>query len=820
MLGVLLACAGGGVAFAAGSIDSVAPAEISQGDTVLLTISGSELPQGSLVVEFYPQQIAVLDILAASDSEIVVQCKVPSLAQPGDYNLLIYNQLGIEVFKEAALRVRSELFTPVFTAYSPKAFVEAEEGFALMLTGELISEEALKLLNVGWSREGTDLPALETSLALAGPGTVVAAVSGNPGAGMLRGSVKMGQTPIYLLEIEIYRAGTEIYGMSPAEVNGNAEWIAFKLIGEGLTNLSSDSLALFLSRGKRKYAAKSVSVLNDSAAQSSFPGPLEAGEYELTVERDGQPIYTTAVTVTWEESQGESIPEDLGEGQESAADGADLTGEPFERDSRIGAADGSSGEGVSGAVAQAGLTGVGESSGSIIDGLSIQEIPAGADPVRIDLLGSQLTTVVFDRLEFKLEVDQTPAELVLATSLGGQYSLIFAPRLGAWQPGSTAVLRISDPDAQYEAFESELPVADVSEQAALVETQTRPQSWEVSSLTLMNLAGRTQLEIRYSGDAAQLNPSGFSGSYSLIPRATGLEKLFTNLTTSGELSFEIAGNGDLTARAGGNFVSGSVLVRTKYLDGPQELAIAELETDPPRAVLTPPLDLRLRIDAAAGAAEPQVLGWSVDFAPLEPADPTMVVLEIPEAGEAPVSVSSYVDDTRIHFSLATAGLLAADPIPGAFTCRFSSDANLSWNREPVDRLEVELAELPAGSIQLEFAESNVELSGQGFDLSLLPSGNLPAAGRWSEVKLRSGNELLNRHIDGFMVREFAAELYGRPAVRLEFRRNSSMVSDEDYQALIDSLTGQRQVLITLSWESLGIEQTGWLTFVKSGDSAS
>jgi hypothetical protein len=130
VLGLLLALCGTVPASAQGSIGQVEPAEVSQGDTVLLTISGSDLPQGSLVVEFFPQQIAVLDILASSASEIVVQCKVPNLAQPGDYNILVYNQLGIEAFKEKALRVRSALLTPVFTAYSPKAFVEARRLYA------------------------------------------------------------------------------------------------------------------------------------------------------------------------------------------------------------------------------------------------------------------------------------------------------------------------------------------------------------------------------------------------------------------------------------------------------------------------------------------------------------------------------------------------------------------------------------------------------------------------------------------------------------------------------------------------------------------
>src|SRR5512145_2596360 len=69
LLGLLLALSGV-LPAAAGSIDAVEPAEVSQGDTVLLTIRGSELPQGSLVVEFFPQQIAVLDILAASAEEI------------------------------------------------------------------------------------------------------------------------------------------------------------------------------------------------------------------------------------------------------------------------------------------------------------------------------------------------------------------------------------------------------------------------------------------------------------------------------------------------------------------------------------------------------------------------------------------------------------------------------------------------------------------------------------------------------------------------------------------------------------------------------
>ena len=79
-------------------ITSVDPANVVQGDTVLLTIKGENLPGGTVVVSFFPQQIAVLKVLSASPTEVSVQVKVPSLAPPGSYNIVIYNHLGDEAF--------------------------------------------------------------------------------------------------------------------------------------------------------------------------------------------------------------------------------------------------------------------------------------------------------------------------------------------------------------------------------------------------------------------------------------------------------------------------------------------------------------------------------------------------------------------------------------------------------------------------------------------------------------------------------------------------------------------------------------------------
>ena len=54
------------------TITAVSPAQVSQGDTVLLTIEGTDLPTGSVTVEFFPHQIALLDILSAGNGTTVL----------------------------------------------------------------------------------------------------------------------------------------------------------------------------------------------------------------------------------------------------------------------------------------------------------------------------------------------------------------------------------------------------------------------------------------------------------------------------------------------------------------------------------------------------------------------------------------------------------------------------------------------------------------------------------------------------------------------------------------------------------------------------
>ena len=125
------------------------PASVMQGDTVALTITGEDLPTGGVVVA-PGSSIVVIKILSASATEIVAQIKVPSVAPPGLYNVIVYNQLGDEVFGQSLLTIGSGLMTPIFSDYDPKVIAEATSGFAVMLTGQSITPAAIRPPSMQW----------------------------------------------------------------------------------------------------------------------------------------------------------------------------------------------------------------------------------------------------------------------------------------------------------------------------------------------------------------------------------------------------------------------------------------------------------------------------------------------------------------------------------------------------------------------------------------------------------------------------------------------------------------------------------------------
>ena len=65
------------------SIHAVDPASVMQGDTVALTITGEDLPTGGVVVEFFPQQIAVIKILVPRPPKSSRRSKSPASRHRG-----------------------------------------------------------------------------------------------------------------------------------------------------------------------------------------------------------------------------------------------------------------------------------------------------------------------------------------------------------------------------------------------------------------------------------------------------------------------------------------------------------------------------------------------------------------------------------------------------------------------------------------------------------------------------------------------------------------------------------------------------------------
>lgn len=285
-------------ALAGGEIESLEPAQVMQGSTVMLTLKGKGLPQGSLAVEFYPQQIAVLSILSSDSSEIVIQAKVSSLAPPGQYNLVVYNQLGDEATATGLLTVGSTVSTPVFSSYEPHKADSSAPALAIALNGEMITPEAVAQLRIEWSLGGNRVEGLETGFAYVNPRTSVCTVTGKLPPGNLRGRLLLNQTPIYQIELQVSGEGIAILGHTPAMLSGDDPQPALRLLCSDVGPELAGRLVATLALGEQVISAKQVNGADSSSLSAIFPGPLAPGNYALSVTLDGAVVYGGEVQVS------------------------------------------------------------------------------------------------------------------------------------------------------------------------------------------------------------------------------------------------------------------------------------------------------------------------------------------------------------------------------------------------------------------------------------------------------------------------------------------------------------------------------------------
>lgn len=280
---------------AEGQILSIEPSHIRQGETVLITLQGKGLPQGSLAVEFYPQQIAVLSILSASAEEVVIQAKVSSLAPPGKYNLVVYNQLGDEATATALLSVASTVTAPVFAAYEPRKLESGAKAAALVLSGTMVTPDAVSQLRVEWQSGGSKAEGIESVVSYVDARTAVITLAGNLPPGLLRGRVLLNETPIYLVELQIEGTGIQVLGHSPALFPTTDGEASFRLLATGVTPALVGSLTAKLLKGESMFAAVAPQAIDENAILLRFEGPFDPGIYRLSVEVAGVESYVGEV---------------------------------------------------------------------------------------------------------------------------------------------------------------------------------------------------------------------------------------------------------------------------------------------------------------------------------------------------------------------------------------------------------------------------------------------------------------------------------------------------------------------------------------------
>jgi hypothetical protein len=291
---LLIACAR--PAYAATRITSVDPKSVQQGDTVLLTIKGEQLPAGNIRLEFFPQQIAVLSTeLSSNGAELTAQVKVPPLATPGAYNVMISNQLGDEAFGQALLTIVGTVRTPVFKSYDPKVIAKADSGFALILTGEQLAPEVAPQLSAIWQQDGGSVGGLSTTFTYA-PGQIICVVTGRLPNGNLRGKISMAGKPIYQVEVEV-RGGAAVIGHTPATIHSADGPMLLKLVGDDLSSGWLSRVKITLRAGKREVPASHVSLRDGASGEVEFTGPLPVGDWTLVVAMDNVAIYQGALTV-------------------------------------------------------------------------------------------------------------------------------------------------------------------------------------------------------------------------------------------------------------------------------------------------------------------------------------------------------------------------------------------------------------------------------------------------------------------------------------------------------------------------------------------
>jgi hypothetical protein len=799
------------------SITEIDPAVIQQGDTVLLTIKGENLPVGTVALEFFPQQIALLDILSASDTEVVAQVKVPSLVTPGPYNVLLYNHLGDEVFAEGLLTISSDVITPVFRDYDPKVIAEATEGFALLLTGESITADAAAHLVMRWFQGDRERTRLNSMFSPGGPGQMVCAVTGDLPAGKLQGRIFLDDKPIYLVEVTIQSPTGMLVGHAPTQLALDTVPYAVTILGADLTQNYVDPLEIELVSAETVAQAREVSLRDSSTLQAVFNGPLPQGNYELNVTRLGEVVYSGQIELT---EQPTEPPESVESPEIAPVETPPAVEPPVE------------GSNQPPAIPPAEIR---------IDAVAPQAIPADAKAASLVINGTGLGAGVAERLQLRLAFGDSACELLFIGASGQNLTCLFAPPEGGWPVAGEGVLTITDPRGELAEYTAALavtpatgavqPAVDEGQVAPSPEaglpvpaaaTQAAPVSWDVIEASAGEQAGGGKLEVIMRTAASDWDPQLLSGSYTLLPDEPMLQQVFSNISLAGELTFRREDPQTAIGSCSGHFVPGDLLVELQYGPSAVSASMLALSAPQPTGIGGAPSAHALSLDVISGRLSPATVDWRVDFAPLTIREPGLVSLVFePTPADPETAAILQADGSAVNISLdstAWHGLLSAGQ---QLNVRLTSQLQLALAGNTEIQLPVMAGgETGAAAANIEFAKTTANVLDDEIEVLLLVPIEQVTAEQLENVNIDSSNLLLALNANEFSIAAEPAPELGGDVWQLRLIRDPSVLTDVSYGLLIDELLDSQDVELRLSWPELGQELAGRIRFDRTAVSSS
>jgi len=794
------------------SITEIDPAVIQQGDTVLLTIKGENLPVGTVALEFFPQQIALLDILSASDAEVVAQVKVPSLVTPGPYNVLLYNHLGDEVFAEGLLTITSDVITPVFRDYDPKVIAEATEGFALLLTGESITADAAAHLVMRWFQGDRELTRLNSMFSSGGPGQMVCAITGDLPAGKLQGRIYLDEKPIYLVEVTIKSPTGMFVGHAPTLLALDTVPYEVTILGADLTQNYVDPLEVELASAETVARAREISLRDSSTLLAVFNGPLPQGSYELKVSRLGEVVYSGQVELAEQAAEppesaepAEVVPAETPPPVEPPAEGASQPPAVPPAEIRI-------------------------------DAVAPQAIPADAKAASLVINGTGLGAAVAERLQLRLAFGDSACELLFIGASGQNLTCLFAPPEGGWPAAGEGVLTITDPRGELAEYTAALavtpatgaarPAADEDKVTPSPEdgapvppaaTQAAPVSWDIVEASADEQAGGGILNVILRTAASEWDPQLLSGSYTLLPDEPMLQQVFSNISLAGELTFRREDPQTAIGSCSGHFVPGDLLIELQYGPSAVSASMLALSAPQPTGVVEAPSASALTLDVVSGRLSPETVAWRVNFAPLTIREPGLVSLAFePNPADPETAAVLQADGSAVNIVLdctAWQGLLSAGQ---ELDVRLTSQLQLTLAGSTEIQLSVMAGgETGAATGNIEFAQPTAEVLDDAIVVFLLIPNGLVTAEQLENVKIDSSNLLLALNAHEFAIAAEPAADRRADAWRLRLIRDPGVLTDVSFGLLIDELLDSQDVDLRLSWPELGQELAGRIKFERT-----